>query len=172
MIWFWLFFAVVALFGFVVFFGAPYVPSKKAEVARAFEELYPLGPDDTLVDIGSGDGVVLRLAAQRGAATVGYEINPLLVLVSRWLSRTHPGVTVHLASFWSATLPQETTVVYTFGDSRDIKRMQQKVEETASRLGRPIFFISYAIAVPGIPPIKKVGAHYLYQVAPLQVSEA
>lgn len=172
MIWFWLFFMVIALFGFVVFFGAPYVPSKRGEVVRAFEELYPLAPDDTLVDIGSGDGIVLRLAAQRGAKAVGYEINPLLVLVSRWLSRSHPRVTVHLASFWSATLPQGTTVVYTFGDSRDIKKMLQKVEETASRLGRPIFFISYAIAVPGVQPVRKVGAHYLYRVAPLQVSEA
>lgn len=161
---------IVLLFGFVVFFGAPYVPSKKGEVKKAFEELYPLGPDDTLVDIGSGDGVVLRLAAQRGAKAVGYEINPLLVMLSRWLSRSTPEVTVHFASFWRATLPSTTTVVYVFGDSRDIAKMTRKVEETATAVQRPLFFISYAIAVPEYTPVGQVGAHYLYKVEPLQIN--
>ena len=85
---------VVLLFGFVVFRGAPYVPSKRRDIKRAFEELYPLDDSDTLVDIGSGDGVVLRMAAKRGAHAVGYELNPILVLVSRWLSRKYTTVTI------------------------------------------------------------------------------
>lgn len=157
------------LFGFVVFFGAPYVPSKKSEVKKAFEELYPLGTEDTLVDIGSGDGVVLRLAAVKGARAVGYEINPVLVLISRWLSRKDSGVTVHFSSFWSATFPKATTVVYVFGDSRDIRRMAQKVQEVATENGRQVAFISYAIDVPGLTFDKKVGAHYLYRIEPLQM---
>lgn len=163
---------VFLVFGFVVFFGAPYVPSKRSDVRRAFDELYPLGPKDTLVDIGSGDGIVLRQAAARGATAVGYEIQPLLVLLSRWLSRTSPQVTVHLASFWNAQFPPETTVVYTFGDSRDIKKMAGVVQRAATELGRPLAFISYAIAVPGLEPQKKVGAHYLYELQPLQTDAA
>jgi len=163
---------IVLLFGFVVFFGAPYVPSKKGETERAFDELYPLGPTDTLVDIGSGDGIVLRLAAKRGAKAVGYEINPVLVVISRWLSRSNLKVTVFFASFWRAELPAETTVVYVFGDSRDIKKMAGKVQDTASRLGRPLSFISYAIAVPEMTPVKQVGAHYLYTIEPLQIEAA
>ena len=165
-------FCVVLLFGFVVFFGAPYVPSKKSDVKRAFGELYPLGEDDTLVDIGSGDGVVLRLAAARGARAVGYEINPVLVVISRWLSRSMPNVSVVFLSFWRADLPPETTVVYTFGDSRDIVKMAGKVQDTATRVGRPIFFISYAFEVPGMNPVKAVGAHYLYKISPLQMKKA
>lgn len=168
----WLICLVFLLFGFVVFFGAPYVPSKRGEVKRAFDELYPLSADDTLVDIGSGDGIVLRLAAQRGAKAVGYEINPLLVLLSRWLSRSSSEVIVHFASFWRATLPLETTVVYVFGDSRDIVKMAKKVQDTATSLGRPLFFISYAIAVPELTPKKQVGAHYLYEIEPLQIPAA
>lgn len=168
MIWFWTFFTIVVLFGGTAFWGAPYVPSKRGEVERAFDELYPLGPDDTLVDIGSGDGIILRLAAKRGARAVGYEINPILAVLSRWLSRDDPLVKVYLASFWNAELPQDTTVVYTFGDSRDITKMVKKAEDTATRLRRSIFFMSYAIEVPGVEPIKKVGAHYLYEVPPLQ----
>lgn len=164
--------ALFLLFGFVVFFGAPYVPSKKADVKRAFDELYPLSEKDMLVDIGSGDGIVLRLAAARGARAVGYEINPLLVGISRLLSRSTPAVKVHLASFWSATLPRDTTVVYVFGDSRDIVKMAEKVRQAATELERPLAFISYAIAVPGLTPVNKVGAHYLYEIEPLQISGA
>lgn len=168
----WLVFAVVLLFGFVVFFGAPYVPSKKGDVKRAFTELYPLSSADTVVDIGSGDGIVLRQAAAHGARAVGYEINPILVLLSRFLARKQPHVSTHMGSFWRAELPAETTVVYVFGDSRDIKKMSKKVQDTATRLQRPLYFISYAIAVPGVAPIKQIGAHYLYEIEPLQVGVA
>ena len=52
--WFWLLFAIVVIFGFVVCRGAPYVPSRKRELAVAFDQLYPLGSKDVLVDIGAG----------------------------------------------------------------------------------------------------------------------
>lgn len=164
----WIVFLVVLFFGFAVFFGAPYVPSKKSDVKRAFDELYLLTVNDVLVDIGSGDGIVLRMAAARGARAVGYEINPLLVAISRLLSRNTPGITTHLASFWKATLPSDTTVVYTFGDSRDIVRMAEKVGRSAGEIGRPLAFISYGFAVPGLEPIRQIGAHYLYEIKPLQ----
>lgn len=168
----WVALAVTLLFGFTVFFGAPYVPSRKKEIRRAFKELYPLSPEDTLVDIGSGDGVVLRVAAEYGARAVGYELSPILVLVSRFLCRRNPAITIHLANFWRTEFPAETTVVYTFGDSRDIAKMAGKVEDTATRLNRPLFFISYAIAVPGKTPYKKAEPYYLYLIEPLQRSEA
>lgn len=165
----WILLLIVLLLGFAAFFGAPYVPSKKSDLRRAFEELYPLGESDVLVDIGSGDGVVLRMAAEKGARAVGFEISPLLVLLSRWLSRSSSKVTIHLASFWKATLPKETTVVYVFGDSRDIVKMTDKVREAATEIGRPLAFISYGFAVPGLTPKKQVGAHYLYEIKPGQV---
>jgi hypothetical protein len=170
--WFWLAAAIVFLFGFVVFRGAPYVPSKKADIKRAFDELYPIGKRDLVVDIGSGDGVVLRQAAIRGAGAVGYELNPLLVLISRWLSRNQPEVRVYLADFWKAQLPARTTVVYTFGESRDIKKMAHKIAGEAKRLKKPLMFISYGFEVPGLVPVKKVGAHYLYHFDPLHPEEA
>lgn len=168
----WLLCLVVFLFGFAVFFGAPYVPSKKGDLEQALTDLYPIGPSDTLVDIGSGDGIVLRQAAKRGAKAVGYEINPFLVLISRFLSHSSPNVTTHFANFWKATLPKETTVVYTFGDSRDIAKMTKKVQDTANQIGRPVAFISYGFDVPGMTPKKQLGAHYLYELAPLQMKQA
>ena len=170
--WLWLVAVVVLLFGFVAFKGAPYVPSKKGDIKRAFDELYPLTNHDLIVDIGSGDGIVLRQAAMRGAKAVGYELNPLLVIISRWFSRKQPGVKVYLADFWSAKLPEETTVVYTFGDSRDITKMAKKVADEARRLKKPLMFISYGFNVPHQTPVKKTGAHYLYRFDPLHPQEA
>ena len=91
--------------------------------------------------------------------------------IARFLSRRDPGVRVHLANFWQTTIPQETTVVYTFGDARDIARMYSKVQAEATRIGRTLQFITYGFDVPGIAPAKAVGAHYLYTVAPLQVGQ-
>jgi hypothetical protein len=170
--WFWLFFTVVVVFGFVVFRGAPYVPSKKRQLAVAFDELYPLNSKDVLVDIGSGDGIVLREAAKRNARAIGYELNPVLVGVTRWLSRKQPLVSVHLADFWFVRLPKDTTVVYAFGESRDIKKMAKKVADEATRLGKKLSFISFGFAVPGRTPIKKAGAYYLYEFTPLQSDKA
>ena len=164
--WFVLLLMVVLLFGLVVFRGAPYVPTKRRSLEKAFDELYPLTNKDTLVDIGSGDGVVLRAAARRGAKAIGYELNPILVVVSRLLSRS-PLVTIRLADFWHVTLPATTTVVYTFGETRDIKRMYAKVQKTAVQHNREIFFISFGFPVPDIKPVKYDGSFYLYRVKPL-----
>lgn len=170
--WFWLLFSVVILFGFVVFRGAPHVPSKKRQLAVAFDELYPLTKHDLLVDIGSGDGVVLREAAKREAKAIGYELNPALVLVARILSRQEPLVTVRLADFWFVQLPPETTVVYAFGETRDIKKMAKKVNDEATRLNKKLSFISFGFAVPDQTPIKTLGPYYLYEFSPLQGTKA
>lgn len=154
--------------GFVAFTGAPYVPSRRKDLEKAFIELYPLSSHDFLVDIGSGDGIVLRAASRCGARALGLEIHPLLVLVALYLSRADKKVEVRMANFWRAELPKETTVVYTFGDSRDIGKMYTKVQHEATRLGKKIAFISYAFQVPGKKLAKTVGAHHLYWVAPLQ----
>ena len=169
--WWWLVFVAIVSVGFVAFTGAPYVPSKRRDVRVAFTELYPLSSADVLVDIGSGDGVVLREARAYGARAVGYEIHPVLVAIARFLSRRDPEVRVYLANFWQAAMPQETTVVYTFGDTRDIMKMYNKVQVEATRIGRTLQFITYGFDVPGIAPAKAVGAHYLYMVAPLQVGQ-
>lgn len=168
--WFLLVAVGVVAVGFVAFTGAPYVPSKRRDIERAFDELYPLANSDVLVDIGSGDGVVLRAASRRGALAVGYEIHPVLVVISRLLSRGDRNVRVKLANFWRTQLPDDTTVVYTFGDARDIAKMYDKVQREATRLARPLAFVSYAFEIPGVPPTKTLGAHHLYRIKPLQTS--
>lgn len=164
--------ALLAVFVLTVLRGAPYVPSKKADLKLAFDQLYILNSSDRLVDIGSGDGVVLRLAAKKGARAVGFEINPILVAISSWLSRNDDHVSVRLADFWFQNLPDDTTIVYTFGESRDITKMYQKVQREANRIGRPIWFMSYGFKVPNVDITRQAGAHNLYQISPLQGGQA
>lgn len=157
---------VVTMFGFVAFTGAPYVPSRRRDLQRAFNELYQLKEADSLVDIGSGDGVVLREASRRGARAIGYELHPLLVLLSRWLSRGDKKVSVRLANFWRTPLPDDTTVVYLFGDGRDIAKMVQYLQCQTNRIDRDIWLISYGFEAADLELKRTVGAHNLYLLRP------
>lgn len=159
---------IILFFGFMAFTGAPYVPSKRRDVRQALSDLYRLDKKDTLVDIGAGDGIVLREASQRGARAVGYEINPIIAWIAMWLSRKDPRVTVKIGNFWRESLPDSTTVVYTFGDDRDIKKMYAKVEREATRLQRTLVFISYGFDVKGVVAKRQLGAYYRYDITPLQ----
>jgi len=170
---FWIFAVLVLLFGFVVFRGAPYVPSHRSEVNRAFTKLYRLKHSDVVVDVGSGDGIILRLAVEHGAArAVGYELNPLLVWISRFLSRRHKNVTIQLSDFWLTKLPDDTTVVYAFAVSRDINKIAKKIQEESNRLGRSLYFICYGSSVTIQPKLKELGAHHLYRFDPLHANKA
>jgi hypothetical protein len=169
---FWIVFFVIIAFGFVVFFGAPYVPSRRRHLEKAFDTLYKLGPDDVLLDLGAGDGVVLRAAARRGARAIGYELNPILVWISRWLSRRYPQVTIKLANIWRTPFPGDTTVVYIFGDARDIARLTRRVENEAVRLKHSLYVISYGFELPGHKARSKTGAYHLYEVKALQAKKA
>lgn len=153
---------IVIVFGFVVFFGAPYVPSRRKYIARMFEELRPIDESDTVVDIGSGDGVVLREVSRRGARAVGYELNPLLAWISRLLSGGDSRVAIHLANAWRVTLPKETTVVYIFSVHRDADKLIRLMKKEAKRLGRPLSLVCYANPLPNMKPVRSFEAYHLY----------
>lgn len=171
MVWMWLVLILVLTFGLVTFRGAPYVPSRRRYIKQAFTELYPLGDTDLLVDIGSGDGVVLRTASEYGAKAVGLELNPILVVISRILSRRDKNVTINLADFWLTPLPDQTTVVYGFMVTRDIKKVAIKLQHETDRIGRPLTFISYGNSIRGREYDKKLAGYTLYTFAPLQMSK-
>lgn len=148
--------------------GAPYVPSRARDVRRAFDELYAVGPDDKLFDIGSGDGLILRLAAQRGAQAVGVELNPFLVLLSAWLNRRYPKARTRLGDVWLSRLPADTTLVYVFGTGRDLERITDWVQSQTDRLGRPLYLMSYGFELADRRAYRAYGAHHLYLFQPLQ----
>lgn len=157
---------------FTVFTGAPYVPSKRRDIMKAFDEVYQLRSADVVLDLGSGDGVVLRIAASRGARrALGYEISPLLVLVSRVLHRNYKNAQTKLANIWTTPFPDDVTLVYLFGDTRDLKRLEKRLSSEATRLDRTLHVLSYGFQF-SFASKSDNGLHYLYEFVPLQKKKA
>ncbi|MEO6760822.1 MAG: hypothetical protein ABI220_00380 [Candidatus Saccharimonadales bacterium] len=148
--------AVVAVFGGVLLFGAPYLPtlSKQAETAL---DLLDLRPHQTLLELGSGDGKVLVVAARRGLNVVGIELNPLLVIVS-WLRtrRYHKQVRVIWGNFWRVDWPK-VDGVYVFLLDRFMGRLDSRL----NRL-KPIKLVSFAFQIPGRKPKIQKDGLFLY----------
>ncbi|MBC7746568.1 hypothetical protein H7Y40_01145 [Pedobacter sp.] len=154
-------------FGFIVARGAPYVPTHSRQLDIAFDELYHLSKHDTVVDLGSGDGIVLRAATKRGASAIGYELNPVLALLTRFRLRGEPNVTVHIKDFLSlGKLPPKATVVYAFTTGHNIEEIGRKMEQWAS--ARQLYFISYGFALKDTQMIDSKGAMHLYSFGPLK----
>lgn len=154
--------AVAVLFGFAVFFGAPYVPTLKGQIHYIFS-LYHFTDNDVFVDIGSGDGALLRAAAKKGIRSIGYEINPVLWAISTLLNRPYRQASVRLGNFWTEELPSETTVIYVFLNQRYMKKLKQKLEYHVRRTKKPLHLISFGFYLPGMKALKHEGAMYLYR---------
>lgn len=157
---------VVLIFGFVVAFGAPYVPSLHREVRQAFIELYPLDKYDVVVDLGSGDGVVLLEASRHGARLIGVELNPFLVFISRL--RLGARATIKLGNMWQTRLPSDISLVYAFAVSRDTKRLEKFMQSEANRLKKDISLMTFGATLPHVSPLRVRKAHSLYVFKPLQ----
>ncbi len=150
---------VIALsFGFVLLFGAPYVPTMRRQVEAAFE-LLDLKPGQRLIELGCGDGKLLIAAAKRGIYVTGYELNPLLVAVC-WLRtwRYRRFVTVKMADFWRSDWPP-TDAVFGFILPRLMPKLDHKI---ISEKRSPLKVASFAFAIPGKKTIQEKDGVFLY----------
>ncbi len=155
---------VILVFGFTAFTGAPYVPSLKSEIKKAFTDLYPLSKKDLLIDLGAGDGIVQKIASNYGAKSVGIELNPIIALIAKVRLQKYKNAKIICKNFYKYDFPKETTVIYVFGDSRDIKKITEKIESESKRLKKPLLVISNGFELPGHKAIKSVNAYKLYRI--------
>jgi 16S rRNA A1518/A1519 N6-dimethyltransferase RsmA/KsgA/DIM1 with predicted DNA glycosylase/AP lyase activity len=158
MILFWVGFGVVLLFGFVLIYGAPYLPTLRRDADTALE-LLDLKPGQTMYELGCGDGRILRLAASKGLNVVGYELNPLLAAVA-WLytRRYRKQVRVVWGNFWQADLTKADGI-FVFLLDRFMERLDQKI---MAEKKRPVRLVSYAFKIPGKKIMKQQGAMFRY----------
>jgi hypothetical protein len=157
---------VIVLFGFVVLYGAPFVPTLRASSEEALD-LLDLKPGETLLELGSGDGRILRAAAKRGIRSIGYELNPLLVLWSRvacWKYRRL--VTVNFGNYWQQTWPP-TDGIYIFLLDRYMEKLDKKIIQ---EIHKKVKLVSFAFAVPGRRAAKEQNGLFLYSYAKPTVS--
>lgn len=160
----WTIFGLFFLFALFAFTGAPYVPTLSREIEQAFRKLYKLGPRDVLVDLGSGDGTVLLAGVKCGTKVFGVELNPILVWISRFRLRNFKRAKVELGNIFSYRFPDDTTVVYLFGEDRDIRKFAKKIQDESARLGRPLFVISQGFKIPGLKELGAERAFFLFKI--------
>lgn len=150
---------VILCFGLVVLFGAPYLPTLRPQVATALE-LINLQPGQHLLELGSGDGTVMLAAAKKGLRVTGYELNPLLVVISRirtW--RYRATVRVVWGNFWSTQLP-DAEGMFTFLLPKYMKKLDNKI--TQEYTGKKVKLVSFAFEIPDKKARKQQDGVYLY----------
>ena len=89
---------IIAAFLLTIFFGVPYVPTHKSDLFKLFETIN-LSKEDVLVNIGSGDGVVLKVVNNFNTKAIGFEINPFLVIISKIKLRKYQNYQIYLKNF-------------------------------------------------------------------------
>lgn len=159
--------ALVALVFGVVFEGAPYVPTKRKSIDDALK-LAKLKEGELIVDLGSGDGRLLAAAAEKGYRALGYELSPILAIISKLSLRKYGNkVRVRTANFWYTKLPDDTKVVFVFLAGPFMKRLSRHMQTEVNRLGHPVGLISYGFDLPGFKPSSRKGALKLYTITPV-----
>lgn len=107
--------------------GALYVSTSRAKIA-AFINAVPMRADQTLVDLGCGDGRVLREAQKRyGVHTIGYEINPVAYLKARIFSFGPHKIKIRHENFWEADL-SDADVVFCYLYPDVMKKLAVKLK--------------------------------------------
>jgi SAM-dependent methyltransferase len=155
-------FVLVFLFFFPLGRGAVFVPSTPGKAVR-MAMAAGAAPGQRAADLGSGDGRILIALARRGAEAHGYEVNPVLVLVSRAaIHRAGLGgrAFVHWKSFWRADLSRYDAITL-FQGSFIMRRLERKIRREL-RPGACV--ISDFWAFPTIAPETRNGTLYRYRV--------
>lgn len=142
--------------------GAPFVPIE-AVVLKRMIELITIQPGEKAADLGSGDGRIAIALAKAGARAEGYEINPLLVLVSRKniqnASVTKQAI-VHWKNFWKQDL-SAFQVVTLFGMPHMMKKLQDKLQKELKPGAR---VISHQFKFPDWSVARQESQLYLYRI--------
>lgn len=150
---------IILVFSFVIAFGAPFLPTLRARTDEAID-LLGLKTGQTLLELGSGDGRILRAAAAQGIKGIGYELNPLLVWYSRLACfKYRKLVTIKCRNYWQVRLP-ECNGIYVFLLNPYMAKLNKKIMKESKS---PIRLVSFAFKIPGRTPVKEKNGLMLYE---------
>lgn len=163
---FWLqfvFVLVIATFAYASWVGAPWVPSRRRDVARIMK-LAGISPGQKFYDLGCGDGRLVRAAAKAGANAVGFEIS----LLPYFMAKIHLGRRVKFTNFWNVNLG-DADVVFFFLTPKILEKMKTKLRQELKPGAKVIAYVwpfpdwqpKEVSESPGFPKI------YLYQKEPV-----
>lgn len=152
--------ACFVLLGFLIaaVSGAPWVPARSADITKVFKDI-DLNKNTVLIELGCGDGRVALAAAKRGAKVTGYEINPVLWVISVYRTRRFANVKIKLANFWKTDL-SSADIVMAFLIPRTMPRLAAKVKKEMRPGAR---LASYVFTLPGKRHVKLTSKWYIYE---------
>lgn len=152
-------FLFIVYTGYAFIKGAPFVPSALGTV-RKIIAMADLNKWDVLLDLGSGDGRILKKAAPMVKQAIGIEINPLLYWWSKARLSKHKNVTVIRQDLWKTNLSNVDvlTLFFIAGKMHLLMLKIKKEMKPGSRV------VSYGFKFPDWPYAKKDGKVYLYIV--------
>lgn len=164
---FWYFLGIVFLFIFLVFsvsvfIGVPPLSTHKAQAIKMIE-MAELRSGMKAVDLGSGTGRLLFLAAKRGVNIDGYELNPFLFFWTKLVSKLfgyENKVNVYLNSIYKADV-KNADVVFAFLFPEPMKKLSSKL---FSEMKTGTKIVSYAFEFPDKKPMIKEDGILIYKV--------
>lgn len=142
--------------------GVPFLPTNYKR-AKQMMDLAEIKKGSRVIDLGSGAGRLLFLAATRGATAVGYELNPILCWWTQLMIivRGYRGkIQIHCRSLYDADL-SDTDIVFTFLLNGPMKKLENKL---FTELPPGAKIVSYLFSIPNRTPIKKENGIIVYQV--------
>lgn len=145
--------------------GGPWVPSSMQIIYRMLD-MAGVGPDDTVYDLGCGDGRVLVAAAKRfHARAVGVEIDPIRYLWCQMLISIlglRKQVRINFGNLFNVDLSEADVVVcYLMPDA--LSKLEKKLK-TELEPGKRI--VSNKFNFPTLYMVKKDGDAILYTINP------
>ncbi|MFC1710807.1 hypothetical protein ACFLZJ_01475 [Nanoarchaeota archaeon] len=143
------------------FFGAVFERTQPKTVNNIIILTKPK-KQDKIAELGSGDGEVVIALAKKGAKVDGYEINPILVFISRYRIKKQGlsgNAKIYWKSFWGVNLSKYNKIVFF-----QYKTIMQELEEKLKKeLKLKSLIISHYWKFPNWKIKKKIGQVYLYK---------
>ncbi len=151
-------FCLVVVIGYASYAGAPWVPVRRFDMEALIKDL-DLRSGQQFVELGCGDGRLLRAVGTKDIQAIGYEINPLLWGIAWFRNIPHKNVRVKFGNMWRADVSR-ADVVMVFLVPRTMPRLSQKAEQEMKPGSRLVSYIFPA----QLPNGRKAKSWYVYGI--------
>jgi len=146
-----------------LFLGVPFLPTHRQQALKMME-LAKIKPGMKVVDLGSGAGRLLFLAQSFGANATGYELNPFLVLWTKFIIflKRKKGIKVFYKSIYDADIA-DMDVIFLFLYPPHMKKLTDKI---FAEMKDDATILSYVFEFPNHKPVAKEQGIFVYKKIP------
>lgn len=139
--------------------SGPFVPSSRKR-HRTMLKLADLGPDDTVYDLGCGDGRLVFQSAKMAKKAIGYELSIPLYLFGKIRQLFNKNSSIRYGNIWKQNY-KNADVVFVYLLPKAMKQFYKEVWPTLKPGTR---VVSNAFQIHELKPNKKEDKVYLYKV--------